>query len=315
MTRRLRRYFEAHLVKVITNQLIKQILSKTEASGKLAKYAMELGAYNITFEPRNLVNGQVLEDFISKTPDGEPSESYFWIPEVTLKENDVRRWTLFTDGASNTKGSGAGLVLIDSSGIEHTISLLAELRIANKMKIQDLEARVDSEPVVQRIENENPTRAQMDLGETFESIRAQGQAFESYSVQTEVLILQATWPTQVAPRGNPTQSRPDPTRYRPGQTTVLTTVDWWLTGGPAVVRWCSGGGSGDGKVERPRGTTQAVTRGTTNDWVSDLQVQYEVQIRQRVSPRYGSRGVQVSVLCQRLSQSGIRGAFSNAIIG
>ncbi|GJW93869.1 hypothetical protein Tco_0173541 [Tanacetum coccineum] len=115
----------------------------------------------------------------------------------------------------------------------------------------------------------------MDLGETLKSIRAQGQAFESHSLQTEVLILQATWPTQVALRGNPTQSRPESrpesTRYGPDRTTVLTTVDWWLTGGPAVVR--SGGGSGDGKVERPRGTTQVVTRGTTNDWVSDFFVQ------------------------------------------
>ncbi|GKE14825.1 reverse transcriptase domain-containing protein [Tanacetum coccineum] len=45
MNRRLRRYFEAHPVKVITDQPIKQILSKIEASVKLAKYVMELGAY------------------------------------------------------------------------------------------------------------------------------------------------------------------------------------------------------------------------------------------------------------------------------
>ncbi|GKB05807.1 reverse transcriptase domain-containing protein [Tanacetum coccineum] len=45
MTHRLRRYFEAHPVKVITDQPIKQILSKIEASGKLAKYVVELGAY------------------------------------------------------------------------------------------------------------------------------------------------------------------------------------------------------------------------------------------------------------------------------
>ncbi|GKG35681.1 hypothetical protein Tco_0440835, partial [Tanacetum coccineum] len=41
--RRLRRYFEAHPVKVITDQPIKNILSRTEASGKLAKYAVEIG--------------------------------------------------------------------------------------------------------------------------------------------------------------------------------------------------------------------------------------------------------------------------------
>ncbi|GKB52574.1 reverse transcriptase domain-containing protein [Tanacetum coccineum] len=112
MTRRLRRYFEAHPVKVITDQPIKHILSKTEALGKLAKYAFELGAYNITFEPRNVVKGQVLADFITKTPDGELSEEYFGMPKVSPERVDTEEWTLFTDRASSLKGSGAGLVLI-----------------------------------------------------------------------------------------------------------------------------------------------------------------------------------------------------------
>ncbi|GJR84539.1 reverse transcriptase domain-containing protein [Tanacetum coccineum] len=52
-------------VKVIIDQPIKQILNKTEASKKLAKYAVELGAYNITFKPRNAVKWQAA-DVLSK---------------------------------------------------------------------------------------------------------------------------------------------------------------------------------------------------------------------------------------------------------
>ncbi|GJT65384.1 reverse transcriptase domain-containing protein [Tanacetum coccineum] len=51
-SRRLRRYFEAHPITFITDQSIKQILNKAEASRMLAKYSVELGAYNITYEPR-----------------------------------------------------------------------------------------------------------------------------------------------------------------------------------------------------------------------------------------------------------------------
>ncbi|GKG59270.1 hypothetical protein Tco_0604921, partial [Tanacetum coccineum] len=40
MTRRLRRDFKAHPVKVIMDQPIKNILNNTEASGKLAKYTV-----------------------------------------------------------------------------------------------------------------------------------------------------------------------------------------------------------------------------------------------------------------------------------
>nr|GEV23775.1 hypothetical protein [Tanacetum cinerariifolium] len=82
MTRRLRRYFEAHPVKVITDQPIKNILNNTETSRKLAIYDVELGAYNITFIPHNAVKGQILADFLSEAPKGEKEELYFRMPEA-----------------------------------------------------------------------------------------------------------------------------------------------------------------------------------------------------------------------------------------
>nr|GEX99499.1 hypothetical protein [Tanacetum cinerariifolium] len=145
---------------------INTILNKTKVSGKLEKYVVKLGAYNITFEPRNAMKGQVLADFISKTPDGEAVESYFWTPEVPPEKDDTESWTLFTDEASSLKGSGVGLILIGPSGVEYTYALrrtftntnneaeykalLAELRIES-IKIQNLEAKVDSNLVASQI--------------------------------------------------------------------------------------------------------------------------------------------------------------------
>ncbi|GJW94907.1 reverse transcriptase domain-containing protein [Tanacetum coccineum] len=167
MTRRLRRYFEAHPVKVITDQPIKNILSRTEASGKLAKYAVEIGTYKISFIPRNAIKGQVLADFLSEVPDGEAEEEYFRMPEVPPGVDDTEVWTLFTDGAASLKGSGAGLVLIGPSGLEYTYALrltfvstnneaeyealLAGLRIARKMKVSGIEVKVDSKLVANQI--------------------------------------------------------------------------------------------------------------------------------------------------------------------
>ncbi|GKB18978.1 reverse transcriptase domain-containing protein [Tanacetum coccineum] len=119
MTRRLRRYFEAHPVKVITDQPIKNILSRTEVSGKLAKYAVEIGTYKISFIPRNAVKGQVLADFLSDAPDGEREDEYFQSPEVPPGIDDTEMWALYTDGAASSKGSGAGLVLTGPSGVEY----------------------------------------------------------------------------------------------------------------------------------------------------------------------------------------------------
>ncbi|GJX53729.1 reverse transcriptase domain-containing protein [Tanacetum coccineum] len=159
LSRRLQRYFEAHPIKVITDQPIKQILNKPEASRKLAKYAVELGAYNITYIPRNAVKGQVLAYFLNEVPVGT---KYLEICSLTDDEN-LEEWNLFTDGASSLKGVGVGLVLIDPAGTEYTYAirlnfastyneteykaLLAGLIIARKMKVQALKVKFDSKLV------------------------------------------------------------------------------------------------------------------------------------------------------------------------
>ncbi|GJR26334.1 reverse transcriptase domain-containing protein [Tanacetum coccineum] len=66
--RRLRRYFQAHPIKVITDSPIGQVLNNSGASGRLAKWAVELGAYGITYVPRVAIKGQVLADFLADTP-------------------------------------------------------------------------------------------------------------------------------------------------------------------------------------------------------------------------------------------------------
>ncbi|GJZ57144.1 reverse transcriptase domain-containing protein [Tanacetum coccineum] len=167
-SRRLRRYFEAHPITVITDQPIKQILGRAETSGRLAQYAVELGAYKITYEPRNSIKGQVLADFLNEIPVG--SDTLAPIETTYTKEDKKDRqeeWTLFTDGASSSKGSGAGLVLISPTKTEYTYALrltfdstnnqaeyealLAGLRIAKKMGVQALSVKVDSKLVASQI--------------------------------------------------------------------------------------------------------------------------------------------------------------------
>ncbi|GKD77115.1 reverse transcriptase domain-containing protein, partial [Tanacetum coccineum] len=51
--RRLRRYFQGHAIKVITEKPISQILNNREATGRLAKWGIELEAYGIRYAPRS----------------------------------------------------------------------------------------------------------------------------------------------------------------------------------------------------------------------------------------------------------------------
>nr|GEU91844.1 hypothetical protein [Tanacetum cinerariifolium] len=81
---------------------------------------------------RNSVKGQILADILAETPLAESKEKES--KETTNEEEEPKNmWKLYTDGASSYDGSGA----------EYE-ALLAGLRIAVSMKVQDLNIFVDS---------------------------------------------------------------------------------------------------------------------------------------------------------------------------
>lgn len=158
--KRLRRYFQAHPIAVITDQPIKQVISKPDASRRLQKWSVLLSEHNISYRPRTAIKGQILADFIIEKPetDTPPSKN-----EVPLQEP----WVLFTDRSSCAEGSGAGLILTSPDGTESTYALrfefiatnneaeyeafLAGLRIATQMGVRNLEANVDSRLVANHV--------------------------------------------------------------------------------------------------------------------------------------------------------------------
>ncbi|XP_071714922.1 uncharacterized protein [Rutidosis leptorrhynchoides] len=162
-SQRLRRYFQGHPIHVLTNMPIKQVLTKPEISGRLAMWAVELGAYEISYLPRDAVNGQVLADYLAKMS----GEMEVINERTELKSVQGETWDLFTDGASCVEGASAGLVLTTTGGEEHTYALrfnfdvtnneaeyealLAGLNIANKMYITKLCAFTDSQLVANQV--------------------------------------------------------------------------------------------------------------------------------------------------------------------
>ncbi|GJW80449.1 reverse transcriptase domain-containing protein [Tanacetum coccineum] len=99
--KRLRRYFQAHPIVVVTDQPIKQIMSRPDVAGRLQKWSVMLGEHNITYRPRTSVKGQILADFLVEKPDEN-------LPETPATDIPQEPWTLFTDGSSCIDGSGAG---------------------------------------------------------------------------------------------------------------------------------------------------------------------------------------------------------------
>ncbi|GAA0145392.1 hypothetical protein LIER_05597 [Lithospermum erythrorhizon] len=62
--RKLNAYFEAHPIKVMTDQPIKRIMSNPSMTGRLTTCAIERSEFEVSYVPRSSVKAQALEDFV-----------------------------------------------------------------------------------------------------------------------------------------------------------------------------------------------------------------------------------------------------------
>ena len=65
-TRKLKPYFQAHTIIVLTDQPLKRAMSSPEAIGRMALWAIELSEFDIQYRLRTAIKGQVVADFIAK---------------------------------------------------------------------------------------------------------------------------------------------------------------------------------------------------------------------------------------------------------
>ncbi|GJY03246.1 reverse transcriptase domain-containing protein [Tanacetum coccineum] len=124
--KRLKIYFQAHPIIVVTDQPIKQVFSKPEVARRLQKWSIELGEYAIHYRPRVSVKGQILADFIVERPEEDSLDT-----SMEVKEELLEPWVLFTDGSSCADDSGAGLILTNPEGMEFTYALRFRFEATN----------------------------------------------------------------------------------------------------------------------------------------------------------------------------------------
>ena len=108
-SRKLRPYFHSYTIRVPTNYLLRQVLQKLDASGRLLKWVIELSQFDIEFMPRPIIKGQALADFIAEFTTLEEKR-----PEKapTFPTAKIPKWGLYVDGSSSEGRSGASLILV-----------------------------------------------------------------------------------------------------------------------------------------------------------------------------------------------------------
>ena len=167
-SRKLRPYFQSHKIEVRTAFPLRQVLHKPEASGRMMKWDVELGQFDVDYKPKTAIKGQALADFLLEFPPSVEVEGLECVernPDVGVPSEDCSPWwKLYVDGAVNGNGAGAGIVLVSPEGhklqsaIHFTFkatnndaeyeALIAGLKLALEMKVRNLNAFSDSMLVV-----------------------------------------------------------------------------------------------------------------------------------------------------------------------
>ncbi|GKD66192.1 reverse transcriptase domain-containing protein [Tanacetum coccineum] len=161
-------------------------------TGRVSKWEIELGEHDIVFLRRN--EKETPTNFLVKIPfeDNEKKEKPKEEPNLNSK------WRLYTDGASNSDGSGAGLMLIDPEGKEYTYALrfefettnneaeyealLAGLRIAQEMEIAKVAIFLDSQLLVNQIKGTFAAK-QTSIKDYLQKVKTALRGFEEYTVE------------------------------------------------------------------------------------------------------------------------------------
>ncbi|XP_028127434.1 uncharacterized protein LOC114323937 [Camellia sinensis] len=156
-SRKLAHYFHAHTIVVLTEFPLKVLFEKADFTGRILKWAVELGQYDIKFRPRSAIKAQALADFLAEFAPGmhtvcpidlvgaDLAQPMVLTTKTSVGAQDEERdqneptrdlelrssqnpsdcwklfisemWKLFVDGASNRHGARLGIVLNSPNGL------------------------------------------------------------------------------------------------------------------------------------------------------------------------------------------------------
>jgi hypothetical protein len=155
--RKLRHYFKAHPVTVVSSFPLGEIIRNPDAIGRIAKWSVELMGETLAYAPRKAIKSQILAGFVAEWTD----------TQLPLPRIQAECWTLYFNGSVMKTGVGAGLLFISPLG-EHMRyavhlhfpmsnnmagyeALLCGLRIAVETGIKRLDVRGDSQLVIDQV--------------------------------------------------------------------------------------------------------------------------------------------------------------------
>jgi hypothetical protein len=155
--RKLRHYFEAHPVTVVSSFPLGEIIRNLDAASRIAKWSVELMGETLAYAPRKAIKSQILTDFAAEWTNMQ-------LPPPQIQ---AECWTLYFDGLVMKTGAGASLLFISplgehmryvvllhfpaSNNMAEYEALLCGLKIAIETGIKRLDIRGDSQLVIDQV--------------------------------------------------------------------------------------------------------------------------------------------------------------------
>jgi ribonuclease HI len=128
-SRKLRHYFDACNILVVSDFLLADILHNWDATGHISKWAVELGALTLDFKPQTTIKSQALVNFIAEWRENQ----------VEAPTNQPEHWVMYFDGSLKLGGGGVGVLFTKPRGelLKYMFQILFEVS-NNKAKYEAL---------------------------------------------------------------------------------------------------------------------------------------------------------------------------------
>jgi ribonuclease HI len=230
---------------VVSSFPLGEIIQCREASGRIAKWAVELMGETLSFAPWKAIKSQVLADFLAEWVDTQ-------LPTDPIQ---AELWTMYFDGSLMKTRAGAGLLFVSPLGkhVRYVLRLhfpasnnMAEyealvngLCIAVELGVRCLDARGDSQLVIDQVMKNSHCRDQKmeaycdevrRLEDKFHELELNHVARRYNETADELVKIASGWttvprtsspgtytnhPSNSTMRPNPTRPRPSPRYPRP----------------------------------------------------------------------------------------------------
>jgi hypothetical protein len=142
-------------VTVVTSFPLGDVVRNPDATGRVAKWALELMGQGISYTPRTAIKSQVLADFIVEWTETQ-------MPPSAV---DEEYWTMYFDESLMKQGADLGLVFVSPLGVRiryvFRINFPASNNVAknealiNGLGIRRLDVQGDSQLVVDQVMKES----------------------------------------------------------------------------------------------------------------------------------------------------------------